>query len=446
MASDVFTVFMGELATAVSSLDNLYSAWRDVRSHVAHTAWPHITSEMQEIDASPLRVLFDLQSALRGQTFQFSPKHGYTKRKSGGSRRGIAIHSVRDRIVQRAILNVLYSGDPRLQKHLGSIPAVLNRPRSFAGMPGRGVPEAIAAVVQLIRDGARAYVYSDMKDFFPCIPREDVVGFIASNANDPAFVRLFERGLETELENEEALGELRSLFPGPEVGVAQGSLLSVLAGNIVMRHFDDLLNTNELAMIRYLDDFVILARDVAMAERAFERAQRELARIGMTCYAPGDGSQKAFLGCVAEGFDFLGCRIHPDGISPSSRNRRKFLRQIKGILADAKREIRLFKDDGARRRAEQAYIQTLQSIDRKLRGWGDAYQFVTNRVTFSQMDRAVDELLYDFQCWFERLTRDADLRPRRRMMGIALLADTPVRRIVAGEEIKRQKANIKRQK
>ena len=41
----------------------------------------------------------------------------------------------------------------------------------------------------------------------------------------------------------------------------------------------------------------------------------------MTCYQPDDGSQKAFLGSVAGGFDFLGCRVHPDGVSPARAGR-----------------------------------------------------------------------------------------------------------------------------
>jgi RNA-directed DNA polymerase len=429
MAPDIFSDYtMGEIVLAVSSLENLFRAWRDVRSQVSRTSWLHITSEMNDIDASPLRTLQDIQAALQNDIYQFSKKHGYTKRKSGGSRRGITIHPVRDRIVQRAILNVLYTSDASLKRRLGSIPAVLNHPKSFAGMPGRGVPEAIAAIVKIIKGGARAYVYSDMKDFFPCIPRHNVVDFIRSNVNDDAFVNLFQRALETELSNADELGEMLGLFPGPEIGVAQGSLLAGLAGNIAMRRFDDMLNTKEFTMVRYVDDFIILAKDIKDAENAFGLARAELARLGMDCYVPRDGSQKAFLGLVAEGFDFLGCRIHPDGVSPASKNQSKLLRDIKAIIAEAKKEIRAFKDDAARRRrTEQAYLQTLNRIDRKIRGWGDAYQFVTTRVTFSQLDDKIDELLGNFRLWFARQTKDANPRVRRRMAGLALLADTPPR-------------------
>lgn len=416
---------MGDIALAVSDLDNLFRAWRDVRSHVAQTSWPQITTEMQLMDAAPLRNLLEIQTALRQQRYQFSPKHGYTKRKSGGSRRGITVHSVRDRIVQRAILNVLYTSDARLKRKLGQIPAALNHPNSFAGTPGKGLPQAIACVARSVNQGARAYVYSDMKDFFPCIPKAEVVGFLRSNMEDDEFTDLFRRALDTELSNPEELKGFLTLFPGPEVGVAQGSLLSVMAGNIAMRRFDEILNTNELTTIRYLDDFITLTKDLVSAEQAFRTAREELARLGMDCYAPRDGSQKAFMGLIAEGFDFLGCRIHPSGVSPSSKNQRKFLRELATIIAEAKKEIRMFKGDHAkRRRTEQAYFQTLNLMDRKIRGWGDAYQFASNRVVFSQMDQVIDKMLMGFRLWFARQTEGVDMPTRRRLSGIALLADT----------------------
>jgi hypothetical protein len=73
------------------------------------------------------------------------------------------------------------------------------------------------------------------------------------------------------------------------------------------------------------------------------------------------------------------------------------------------------------------YAQTLVRIDRKLRGWGDAYRFVSNRVAFAQIDSEAGRMLDQFQGWFARQYRTADERTRRRISGIALLSDTPPR-------------------
>ena len=104
---------MGKLVLAVSNLDSLFHAWRDVRSQVQRSSWPQLSAELGAIDAEPLRTLRTIQKQLRGNAYQFSPKWGYAKRKSGGSRRGITVHCVTDRIVQRSILNVIHARDPR---------------------------------------------------------------------------------------------------------------------------------------------------------------------------------------------------------------------------------------------------------------------------------------------------------------------------------------------
>ena len=148
----LLATFMGKLALAVSQLDALFAAWRDVRAQVRKSSWPQITAELAAMEAAPLRVLRDIRSRLRQGRYEFSPKWGYVKRKSGGSRRGITVHGISDRIVQRSILNVIYTRDSSLIKHLGEIPRMLDTPTTFAGTPGRGVPEAVAATVRAIRE------------------------------------------------------------------------------------------------------------------------------------------------------------------------------------------------------------------------------------------------------------------------------------------------------
>lgn len=409
-----------------SNLESLHRASRSVCSQVRHTAWPHLLRELAGFERAPIRQLRRIQKQLREGSYRFSPKRGYAKRKSGGSRRGITVHNINDRIVQRALLNAMHSPAVKTQALLGAIPQFLRRATSFAGTPGRGVPEAIDLARRTIRRGARAYAYSDMKDFFPRVPRKDVVDLVRENVEDSAFVDLFAAALETEIENHAEMEAWLALFPLSQVGVSQGSLLSTLAGNLALRDFDAQLNDDRYTMIRYLDDFLILAADLDTVAAGFSEAVEHLSRLGMECYQPGDGSHKAALGLVVDGFDFLGCRVHPSGISPSRKARQKLLRDIASMIATAKSEIVCYRQAGARRRTESAFAQTLVHIDRKIRGWGDAYRFVSNRVAFAQIDVQIDRMLNGFQYWFHHHERGAtDDRARRRMRGIALLADTP---------------------
>ena len=415
---------MNRLIALLSQVDFLYQAWRSVRSQVRQSTWTFLREELAQIDTAPLKILGNISQQLKTGSYEFSPKLAYAKRKSGGSRRGITVQRLCDRIVQRSILNVMYSKDQSVQLELGEIPGILRTLTSFAGAPGRGVPDAIQMAETAIRTGARAFAYSDMKDFFPCIPRHDVIKLLESNVSDRAFVQLFALSLETEIANPSDVEEWISLFPIREVGVAQGSLLSTLVGNLCLRQFDIEMNKGNLVTIRYLDDFLILTDDLASADAAFTRAQTELARLNMSCYAPGDGSQKAALGLVADGFQFLGCQIHPDGISPARVSSRKLLKDIGSIIAEAKINILACSDSRRRRRTETTYIQALSMIDRKIRGWGDVYKFVSNRLPFAQLDREITRILEEFRLWLYRRLARCDDRSRRRMLGVSLLSDT----------------------
>lgn len=415
---------MNRLISHVADIDQLYCAWREVRSQVRRTKWAHLLEELSEFEASPLRRLRKIQQDIVGGTYQFSPKRAYAKRKSGGSRRGVTVLALGDRVVQRSILNIMFCEEPTLKAELGVIPDVLHTPTSFAGVLGKGVPEAIEMAANAIRSGATAFAYSDMKDFFPCVPRQDVVKWLRENIRDEAFLKLFSDALETEIENQAELREWISLFPITEVGVAQGSLLSTLVGNLCLKDFDACLNRDSMITIRYLDDFLILTNDLPRAKAGFERAKQELSKLGMACYEPGDGSNKSAIGLVKEGFNFLGCHVHPDGISPARSACKKLLHDLAMMISHAKKHIATFQDGKLRRRADATYLQTLNLIDRKIRGWGDVYRFVSNRLPFAQMDQRIQKMLDDFDRWYRQVACSSDARGRRRMMGIALLSDT----------------------
>jgi hypothetical protein len=427
MVSDSNRVPMGPLFTPFCTLEHLHRAWRVVRRSLRQTAWPELRDELAEFDRHPIAHLQQLQAELQRGTFRFGPRRAYVKRKSGGSRRGVTVPGVVDRVVQRALLGVIQTRDARLRTHLGALVEVLDCPTSFAGNVGRGVPEAIAVVGQTLRSTGRVAATSDVKDFFPHIPREAVGQFLRREVADARLVDLLCQGLETELANPADVQPWLELFPLGHAGVAQGSLLSVLAGNIALRDFDRRLNAGGLVTVRYLDDFVILGPTAAHVERGFQEAQDELCRLGMTCYAPGDGSGKSVLVEVERGFDFLGCRVHPRGVSPSHRSRRQLLTRLDRQLGAARGDLSRWIDGGTRRGAEAGYVQWMSRIDQLIRGWGAAFAFVTNRASLAQLDREIDRRLAAFDAWYRGQFGGLAPRPRRRLRGIALLGDTPPR-------------------
>jgi len=418
---------MGPLFTPFCSLEHLHRAWRVVRRQLWQTTWSPLRTQLADFDRQPIARLQRLQTELLEGTFRFQPRLAYVKRKSGGSRRGVTVPGVTDRIVQRGLLAVLQTPDSRLRRHLGALTEVLDCPTSFAGSVGRGVPEAIAAVHHALQTNGRVVATSDVKDFFPHIPRDEVAGFLRQEVADSRLVDLLCLGMETELANPASVEPWLDLFPLGASGVAQGSLLSVLAGNIALRAFDRRLNAGGLITVRYLDDFAILGASAAAVEDGFQRARDELSRLGMTCYVPGDGSGKSVLVDGAKGFEFLGCRVHRQGVSPSRRARRQLLDRLDRQLAQARHDLSRWLAGHNRRRSEAGHAQWMTRIDQQIRGWGAAFRFVTNRASFAQLDREIDRRLAAFDAWYRQQISPANPRQRRRLRGIALLGDTPPR-------------------
>jgi hypothetical protein len=96
---------------------------------------------------------------------------------------------------------------------------------------------------------------------------------------------------------------------------------------------------------------------------------------------------------------------------------------LRTAIAAAKSEIQASGSEA--RRAEPRYIQALALLDRKIRGWGDAFRPTTDRLIFEQLDEKIHVEIESFKSWFAVHIKKLDTRQQRRSLGIALLFDTP---------------------
>jgi hypothetical protein len=175
--------------------------------------------------------------------------------------------------------------------------------------------------------------------------------------------------------------------------------------------------------VRYLDDFLILAPSGAKAEKAWKSAERVLRDLGLEAHDPSGSSGKAGRGEIAAGFDFLSFHVNGSGIAPSRGAKAEFLDDVKSCVRAAKRE--LLADQGDPRRAQGRFVQSLDLLDCKIRGWGDAFREADQRLAFAQLDRELDVLVQDYVRWFLSKVDRHSPAAQRRMWGIALLGDTP---------------------
>ena len=416
-----------------TSRASLMSAWLDVKPRVINSKDAEVRTAAGVFARDITRSISALQRELRSGTFKFDPQRGVLKRKHTApgepkkEPRPIVVSPVRNRIVQRAILDTCQSDVPRIKRRLGTLPDVIATKTSVGGLPGRGVPEAIGLISHAITGGAKWYVRSDLKKFFQAIPKKSVDTFLRENIRESRFVKLFMQALETELSNEAEVRQMIDLFPIGDIGVPQGSALSALCANIVLAGFDQALNGRGIVTVRYLDDFVILGPTKQSVLKAWARAQDILNAIGFDCHDPTAETGKASRGEIVNGFHFLSFYIDDQNLYPSVNARNDFLDDLRLCIRNAKSAIMAVKNEP--RRAEPRFIQSLNLMDRKIRGWGDAFSATTKRVVLAQLDQKIHEMVESYLKWFGRIRRNLSRTREHRMLGIALLSDTPAKNL-----------------
>jgi RNA-directed DNA polymerase len=411
---------VSDIYREVRKMGTLEAAWRRVRTKGLQSTSNEIKAEVLSFDQSPYKGLASIQRSLREKTFSFAPQKGIAKKRPGKSARPIVIAPIENRIVQRAILDVL-------TEKCVAVKEVLSIPTSVGGIAG--VDAAIALVSKAISDNARHYVRSDIPRFFTKINKPLIEEFILNSTGDENFTALFRSAVEVNLGNAAALGDAKKLFPTEDIGVAQGSALSPLIGNILLRDFDIQLNDagRGVVCIRYIDDFVILAPTKGKALAAFRSACKILEKLQLEAYEPVPGSDKASEGSCAKGFDFLGCRIQPGLIQPSKYARENFIGKIQNILKEGRHAINCTRKGEAR--AGLGFAQTLCYLDRVIKGWGDAYSFSNGRQVFEALDHRIDQEVEVFLNDVRRHMQNSDSILHRRILGIHALKDTKQREL-----------------
>ncbi|WP_431202980.1 reverse transcriptase domain-containing protein [Bradyrhizobium betae] len=301
------------------------------------------------------------------------------------------------------------------------------RPASV-GFCSRGVPLGLSLIDQAVHGGHHWFIRSDIRDFFTRIPVTNVVNFLRSSTSDEAFCDLFAQALATNLKNKEELEERRhfTLFPTAEIGVAQGSALSALAGNIVLREFDETMNGRGIVCVRYIDDFILLGRNRTKVMEAFRSAQALLRRSGMTCYDLSDASArqsgKVDEGNIHDGTDVLGYRISARSLQPSNAAQAALLAKLDEVLVKARAAMQTA---AAGKLSSQSYLyhQAMVMMNRVTWGWSQSFKHTNAQHVLQSLDKKIDAKIAELHQVAHRYTRNGSPLTRRRVTGIHLLQD-----------------------
>jgi CRISP-associated protein Cas1 len=204
--------------------------------------------------------------------------------KGQNGQRALSIPTVRDRIVQQALANVL---NPMIEPQLS--------PVSFAYRPQVSYLLAVEAVAQGREEGYEWVLDGDIVKYFDNIDRAILLGKVQSYGVMPELLALIEAWMGGGIVTKAGIVL-------PERGIPQGAIISPLLANIYLDEFDQtLINTPGLRLVRYGDDFVVLAQTAAEIELAYGQVQSLLQSLGLTLH-----DRKTQITTFERGFKFLG--------------------------------------------------------------------------------------------------------------------------------------------
>ena len=265
--------------------ENLQAAYRHILQNTSHHQDDELL-QLEEDETAGNDTLEDLQNRmqdLQQLRYQAPELHGYLIEKSDGGVRPLSVPPFRDRILQRALAQII---TPALEQ--------LFYQGSYGYRPGRSRITAKQQIQLAWRQGYRWVYESDIEDFFDSVQLKRLQErLVALYDNDPAISAII-NWMSAPVRFEGELIQRKN-------GLPQGSPLSPLMANLMLDDFDSDMQQAGFLLIRYADDFIVLCKDREQAEQAHLLAQQSLAEHGLAL-----NQEKTHIKPIEQGFKYLG--------------------------------------------------------------------------------------------------------------------------------------------
>ena len=223
--------------------------------------------------------------------------------------RPLGIPTIRDRVVQTALVNVI---EPILDNEFHE--------RSFGFRHGRSAHDALRIVEQKIEEGYVYVVDADLKGYFDSIPKDRLLSLVKEHIADTRVIGLIESFLDQGI-----LEDMRQW--NPIAGVPQGAVLSPVLSNLYLNALDHAMEELGFEMVRYADDFVVLCRSEFEAEVALLEIQSWVEEAGLQLHP----DKTKIVDSRTESFAFLGYSFRGEHIYPRRENLAKMKVRIQEL-------------------------------------------------------------------------------------------------------------------
>jgi len=363
--------------------ETLEAAWDQVRRNEGAPGIDGVSiAQVAEREGGVAAFLEAVQADLLARRYRPQPVKRVYIPKASGALRPLGIPTVRDRVVQTAVLLIV---EPIFEADFLDC--------SYGFRPARSAHQALQEVRTHVQQGFTAVYDADLKGYFDSIPHDKLMKCLKHRISDRQVLKLIRRWLQAPVVHPPETPGGPPTMRRTRQGTPQGGVISPLLANLFLHWFDVIFHRPDgpahwarARLVRYADDFVVVARYISPALRGWIEGKLE-GRFGLEINR--EKTRVVNLKEAGATLNFLGyaLRYERNLYGPGRYLR---LAPSKKALAAERQRLREMTGPGM---AFKPVPRLVGELNRHLTGWANYFQMGHPRRAFRAINSFVRERL-----------------------------------------------------